>query len=169
MAFTSNCKVSTDGRKNTDVEWLFRLSWQKPVISETTCQLFINRPSKLAASQSLLNIIHQATLAELDTVATHTNTRSLTSAHIQTNQINGYLPPHREALHTVGGLWRSPPTHRIFNCKRGQIHQLSLFIVSVVAWDPLYLHMQDSLMCTPTCVLPTQKHTQKVFSLGPKK
>lgn len=106
-----------------------------------------NCPSSLFAMVSLLNIIHQPSVVELNSVA-HANTSTHTSTHIQTHQINGYLPPHQEVLSRRWPMEESAHSQDI------QLHTcsnpFSLSHSLMFTWDQLLLHMH--LWASTACV-----------------
>lgn len=71
--------------------------------------------------------------------------------------------PYIRKYCTVGGQWRSPPTHRIFNCTHVETHPLCISLM--FAWDQLHLQIQlwarSACVCTPTHVDLTSKHAHK--------
>ncbi len=55
--------------------------------------------------------------AHAHTTHTHTHTHTHTQAHMHRQMKSMATFLHIRKCCTVGGQWRSPPTHRIFNCK----------------------------------------------------
>ncbi len=80
--------------------------------------------------------------------------------HRQIESMAAFL--HIRKCCTVGGRWRSPPTHRIFNCKYVRIHPLAISLM--FTWDQPHLHMllwASTALCvhTHTCRPNIETHT----------
>lgn len=104
--------------------------------------------------------MHQPSLVDLVLLPTQTNTQA--PMYRQIKSMATFL--HIRKCCTVGGQCRSPPTHRIYNCKHF-LPSLSLFLTHslLFTWSQLHLHMylwpSTTWMCTPTYVDSTSKHT----------
>ena len=119
-----------------------------------------NHPSNLPAVLSLQNVIHQPSLVELHSVPAHTNPHTQAHMHRQIKSMATFL--HIRKCCTVGGQQRSPPTHRIFNCKHVQIHPLYLSHVHMRSTTFIHapLGKYCSSMHTHTCRSNIEANTQ---------
>lgn len=107
-----------------------------------------NHSSCLPAPLPLLNIMHQHSLVALNGVVAHTNPLTYTHMERQIKSMATFL--HIRKRYTVGGQQRSPPTHRVFNCKHVQIHLLYLTLAHIGSAAFIHVPLGKCRLCMHT-------------------
>lgn len=103
---------------------------------------------------------HASTLTGRISVTAHTNTHTQVHMHRQIKSMATFL--HIRKCCTVGGQWRSPPTHRIFNslCTNSS----SLYLTHACMGSTTFTHAPSGKYClcvhTHTCRPNIETHTR---------
>lgn len=112
---------------------------------------FTQLPIKTQCYISPINIMHQPSLVELECCCPHKH--SYTSTHVQTDKINGCLPPHHEELHSIRPMEES--THSQDIQLQACTNSTSLYLTHVRLGSTAFTHAPLGKYCW--CV---HTHTQ---------